>query len=161
MPLSTEELEQPYFIPTSENVSQILAELRAVEAGTDQTSAAQQLLEVIPTVDYRLADLQTFTTRNPTMPPTIQLAEDCPYCEGQDFSFYQLHNRYHWQGEGHYESICSEDGFITLEECVSDVIFWLHRANDYDMQTAHALVQTLGLPYLEQIELDLILEDAR
>ena len=29
MPLSAEELEQPYFIPTSENVSQILAELRA------------------------------------------------------------------------------------------------------------------------------------
>ena len=32
MPLSPKQLELPYFIPTGENVSQILAELRAAEA---------------------------------------------------------------------------------------------------------------------------------
>lgn len=35
MTLSTEQLELPYFIPTSENVSQILSELRKAEKDTD------------------------------------------------------------------------------------------------------------------------------
>ena len=159
MTLSTEELEQPYFIPTSENVSQILLELGTAEERHYLSATIQQLLRVKPAVDRSLAELKTFTTRIP-MTPTIPLADVCPYVEGQDFSVYRLHDRYHWQGEGRYEQICSEDGSTTLEVCVSDVIFWLHRANDYDMQTAHALVQMLGLPQLDQPELDLILEDA-
>ena len=158
MPLNAEDQEQPYFIPTSENVSQILAELRTDETVRGLAVDVQQLLEVMPAVDRSLTNLQTFTSRTP-MTTTIQLPETCPYREGQDFSIYQLHNRYHWQGEGRYEQICSEDGSTTLEACVSDVIFWLHRANGYDMQTAHALVQMLGLPELDQPELDLILED--
>ncbi len=128
MSLNPELPELPTFIPPGENVSQILAELNAN------------------------------TESIPMTPPTIQLSDTCPYREGQDFSFHQLHNGYHWQGEGRYEEICSEDGFASLEEAASDVIFWLHRANDYDLQAAHALVQALGLPHLEQIELDLILE---
>ena len=129
MPLSPEQLEQPYFIPTGENVSQILAELNTVTQRASMTI------------------------------PTIQLSNICPYRESQDFSFHQLHNGYHWQGEGRYENVCSEDGFPSIEEAASDVIFWLHRANDYDMQSSHALVQSLGLPWLDQPELDLILED--
>ncbi|PZO13484.1 MAG: hypothetical protein DCF25_16035 [Leptolyngbya foveolarum] len=36
MPLNAKQLELPYFIPTSENVSQILTELRTSEASNNQ-----------------------------------------------------------------------------------------------------------------------------
>ena len=42
MPLSPEQLELPYFIPTGENVSQILAELRAAEVHSEPIPLAQE-----------------------------------------------------------------------------------------------------------------------
>ena len=42
MPLSPEQLELPYFIPTGENVSQILTELRAAEAPSESIPLAQE-----------------------------------------------------------------------------------------------------------------------
>ena len=42
MPLSPEQLELPYFIPTGENVSQILAELRAAAAPSEPQPAQDQ-----------------------------------------------------------------------------------------------------------------------
>lgn len=69
-----------------------------------------------------------------------------------------LDGLHHWAGQGDYADRRSEEGFASIEAAASDVIFWLHRANDYDRQAAHALVQALGLPQLDQPELDLILE---
>ena len=61
MTLNAEELEQPYFIPTSENVSQILLELGTAEERHHLSATIQQLLRVKPAVDRSLAELKTFT----------------------------------------------------------------------------------------------------
>lgn len=42
MTLTAEQLELPYFIPSSENVSQILAELRAAETPSEPIPIAQE-----------------------------------------------------------------------------------------------------------------------
>ena len=57
MPLSPEQLELPYFIPTSENVSQILAELRAAEATSEPISLAQEPLLEPPELDLISEDV--------------------------------------------------------------------------------------------------------
>lgn len=43
MTMTAEELEQPYFIPTSENVSQLLAALRTAEAESNNSSTEHAL----------------------------------------------------------------------------------------------------------------------
>ena len=58
MPLSAEELEQPYFVPTSENVSQILAELRAAEADREPIPTTQPLPPEQPKLELTLEDVE-------------------------------------------------------------------------------------------------------
>ena len=58
MPLNPEQLELPYFIPTGENVSQILAELRATEATSEPIPLAQEPPLESPELDLILEDAQ-------------------------------------------------------------------------------------------------------
>ena len=58
MPLSATELEKPYFVPTSENVSQILAELRAAEADREPIPTTQPLPLEQPEPNLTLEDVE-------------------------------------------------------------------------------------------------------
>ena len=58
MPLSPEQLELPYFIPTGENVSQILAKLRAAEAPSEPIPLAQEPPPAPPELDLILEDAE-------------------------------------------------------------------------------------------------------
>ncbi|MGB3300235.1 MAG: hypothetical protein WBA76_18385 [Phormidesmis sp.] len=58
MTMTAEQLELPYFIPTSENVSQILAELRAAEAPSEPKPLAQEPPQEQPELDLILEDAQ-------------------------------------------------------------------------------------------------------